>query len=69
VPAGEERVVDDDECECEWEGEEGWWVILEREREREREKLVANVAKYRSYVDAHAELVPRNTRNLNADQI
>lgn len=35
-----------------------------REREREREKLVANVAKYRSYVDAHAELVPRNTRNL-----
>jgi len=36
VPAGEERVVDDDECECERNGEEGWWVILERERGRGR---------------------------------
>ena len=66
MPAGEERVVDDyDECERECDGEEGWWVILERVRERE--KLVANVAKYRSYVDVHAKLVPRNTHNLNAD--
>jgi hypothetical protein len=42
----------------------------EREREREREKLVANIAKYRSYVDVHAVLVPRNTqskRRLNID--
>ena len=37
VRAGEERVVDDDECECERNGEEGWWVILEREREGEGE--------------------------------
>ena len=37
------------------------------ERVREREKLVANVAKYRSYVDVNAKLVPRNTHNLNAD--
>jgi len=51
VRAGEERVVDDDDDECE----------CEREREI---VLVRNVAKYRSYVDVHAVLVPIEIHTL-----